>query len=79
MGGEELELLIAFLRQLGRDEGLDKAFTRYNINIILGPAESPITVLAAAAGKFFSFKCIFSFFSLQIRVIFDEPDPRIFE
>ncbi|KAJ9165614.1 Amidase family protein [Coniochaeta hoffmannii] len=48
--GSTLEDLIAQLRRLGRDEGIDQVFRDYDINILVGPVESQISLFAAAAG-----------------------------
>ncbi|KAJ2898783.1 hypothetical protein MKZ38_003653 [Zalerion maritima] len=68
----EIDGLVKLMRRLGRDEGVDKAFEKYDINIILGPAESPITTVAAAAGMFHFFLTPFLYPTLQPRVSFSE-------
>lgn len=37
-------------RRLGRTDGLDKVFERYGIDMVIAPGDSPLCVLAAAAG-----------------------------
>jgi len=34
----------------GREKGIDALFKKYDINIVIGPAESAMTAFAAAAG-----------------------------
>jgi amidase len=38
------------LRDVGRTRGIDAALAKYNIDVIIGPAESGLTELASAAG-----------------------------
>ena len=37
-------------RFVGKDRGIDKTFKQYDINVLVGPAESSIIQFAAAAG-----------------------------
>ncbi|UKZ57436.1 hypothetical protein TrVGV298_011293 [Trichoderma virens] len=41
---------VAHLEKFGRDEGIDKIFHEYDINIVIGPLESPLYYFAAACG-----------------------------
>ncbi|PTB50725.1 hypothetical protein M431DRAFT_511647 [Trichoderma harzianum CBS 226.95] len=41
---------VAHLKKLGRDEGIDKIFNEYDINVVMGPLESPLYYFAAACG-----------------------------
>ena len=43
-------LLLEHARSVGKDRGLDETFKKYDINVLIGPAESSITQFAAAAG-----------------------------
>lgn len=47
---ERFDKLVADVRNIGKTEGLDKSFQQYDIDVIIGPAESPLTTFAAAAG-----------------------------
>lgn len=40
------------LRRLGKTDGLEKTLRAYDIDAIIGPAESSLTELCAAAGTF---------------------------
>ncbi|KAH6609834.1 hypothetical protein Trco_003180 [Trichoderma cornu-damae] len=42
---------VSHLEKFGRDEGVDKMFQEYGINIIMGPLESPLYSFAAACGQ----------------------------
>ena len=42
--------LVEHARVTARDHGIDKVFEEYDINVLLGPAESTITHFASAAG-----------------------------
>lgn len=48
---EEYDETLKGIRKIGRDEGIDKALADYKIDVILGPADSPITKMASASGK----------------------------
>lgn len=47
---EEYNRLVEHARYIARDSGIDKIFCEFDINIVLGPAESAITQFASAAG-----------------------------
>jgi amidase len=48
---EDREAYISHLTKSGRDEGVNKIFEEYGINIIMGPLESPLYYFAAACGS----------------------------
>ncbi|KAM0801933.1 amidase signature domain-containing protein [Usnea florida] len=50
MTSKEYDHLVEHARNVARGSGIDEVFREYDINIILGPAESAITQFAAAAG-----------------------------
>ena len=39
------------MRNVGRTQGIDATLAKYNIDVIIGPAESGLTGLSAAAGQ----------------------------
>jgi amidase len=43
------------LRKIGRDEGLDKAFNEHDLDIVIGPMDSPTCSLSMASGRSRSF------------------------
>lgn len=43
------------IRDVGRSRGIDHTLEEYNIDVIIGPAESALTAFAAASGKLTSF------------------------
>ncbi|CAD6586563.1 MAG: hypothetical protein ASARMPRED_002760 [Alectoria sarmentosa] len=47
---QRYRLLLGHARLIGRDRGIDETFKKYDINVLVGPAESPLTVFAAATG-----------------------------
>lgn len=47
---QRYRLLLDHARLIGRERGIDETFKKYNINVLVGPAESPLTVFAAATG-----------------------------
>ncbi|KAL6699633.1 amidase signature domain-containing protein [Trichoderma pleuroticola] len=47
---EDRENYVAHLKNLGRDEGIDKIFDEYGINVVMGPLESPLYYFAAVCG-----------------------------
>ncbi|PNP59590.1 hypothetical protein THARTR1_00763 [Trichoderma harzianum] len=50
MTPEDRENYVAHLKNLGRDEGIDKIFDEYGINVVMGPLESPLYYFAAVCG-----------------------------
>jgi amidase len=50
LSDSDYEKYTTHFRHAGR-EGIDKVFRDYDLNIIIGPSDSDITVLAAASGK----------------------------
>lgn len=47
---EKSRLLLEHARLIGRERGVDETFKRYDINVLIGPAESAMSTFAAAAG-----------------------------
>ncbi|KAK3186367.1 hypothetical protein K4F52_004905 [Lecanicillium sp. MT-2017a] len=47
---EELAAALLLARKVGRDEGIDKILKEYDIDVIIGPAESPMPTIACASG-----------------------------
>lgn len=50
MTSKEYDHLVEHARYIARDSGIDQIFKDYDINIVLGPAESAMTQFASAAG-----------------------------
>ncbi|KAF7720093.1 Uncharacterized protein PECH_001205 [Penicillium ucsense] len=46
----EVDSLIHHVRDVGRTRGIDKIFEEFNVNVIVGPAESGLTGFASATG-----------------------------
>ena len=42
--------LLEHVQSVGKDRGLDETFKQYDINVLIGPAESSLVQFAAAAG-----------------------------
>jgi len=40
------------LREIGRERGIDATLKKYDIDVILAPADSPATKFPSAAGNF---------------------------
>ena len=47
---EYLDAALTRARKIGRDEGIDKIFEEYDLDVIIGPADSAMVSLAAASG-----------------------------
>ncbi|MCJ1378434.1 hypothetical protein MMC17_001532 [Xylographa soralifera] len=47
---ENLDAALAHARKIGRTEGIDKILKEYNLDVIIGPAESSMTDMASASG-----------------------------
>ena len=47
---EDLDKALAHARRIGRDEGIDKILEEYDIDVIIGPADSKMPTIAAASG-----------------------------
>ncbi|ATY58913.1 amidase family [Cordyceps militaris] len=47
---EELEEALLLARKVARDEGIDKILREYDLDVIIGPAESPMPTIACASG-----------------------------
>ena len=52
---EQREAYVKKLREVGRTRGVDETLNRYNIDVIIGPAESNLAEVAAASGTHLSF------------------------
>lgn len=50
MTSKEYNNLVKHARYIARDSGVDHIFREFDINIVLGPAESAMTKFASAAG-----------------------------
>lgn len=48
---EEYEKTLSHMRQWGRDKGIDHILKEYNVDVIIGPADSELTQFSAASGK----------------------------
>lgn len=48
---EQYESHLRNIREIGRVKGIDKALGEHGIDVIIGPADSQVTKIAAAAGK----------------------------
>lgn len=48
----QLDGLVNHARFVGREKGIDALIKKYDINVVIGPAESSITVFAAVAGTY---------------------------
>jgi hypothetical protein len=51
MTPEEREEAIAHVRDVGRTRGIDETLAKYDIDVILGPADCSLSSLAAASGQ----------------------------
>lgn len=47
---EEYGRNLSYLREMGREKGIDLALKRYGVDVILGPIDSTISSLATASG-----------------------------
>ncbi|KAJ5083647.1 hypothetical protein N7456_013074 [Penicillium angulare] len=47
---EEYDRNLSYLREMGREKGIDLALERYGVDVILGPIDSTISSLATATG-----------------------------
>jgi amidase len=43
---------LANVRSLGQAKGIDKILAEYELDVLIGPADSQFTKIAAAAGKY---------------------------
>ena len=50
MTSDEYYRLVEHARYIARDSGIDKTFKEFDINVVIGPAESAMTQFASAAG-----------------------------
>lgn len=51
MTTEEYEASLHYIRHMSKEEGIDKALSKYDIDVIIGPGDSFMSTLASAAGK----------------------------
>jgi amidase len=49
--GSDQEAYVNKLREIGRTKGINKTLQDYDIDVIIGPAESGLTQLSSAAGR----------------------------
>lgn len=49
---DQLDGLVSHARTVGREKGIDTLFKKHDINVLIGPAESSMTVFAATAGTY---------------------------
>ncbi|RDW76971.1 amidase signature (AS) enzyme-5 [Coleophoma cylindrospora] len=47
---ENYQKSLQYIRRMSRDEGIDKTLAQYDIDVIIGPADSFLSTLASAAG-----------------------------
>lgn len=52
LSAETLDAALKYARDVGRTRGIDKILKEYEIDVIIGPAESSMTDLAAASGSY---------------------------
>lgn len=50
MSSEDYDRHLAHLRQVARDEGVDRVLSTYGVDVILGPTDSGLTSIATAGG-----------------------------
>lgn len=58
MTTEEYDETMKFVRQVSRDEGIDHILKKYGCDVIIGPADSPMTYLAASSGTLLALRNI---------------------
>jgi hypothetical protein len=51
MSDAEHKVLLAETRSVGREQGIDKTLKDFDIDVIIGPADSSVNLIIAAAGK----------------------------
>ena len=51
------------VRDTGRTKGIDRVLEKYSIDVIIGPADSQLTKIAAAAGDLFLYVVKFNILS----------------
>lgn len=54
MNKDKYENLLAHARSISRDKGIDMTLMKYDIDVLIAPADSPFNLLVSAAGKFSS-------------------------
>ena len=47
---QHLDAALAHARDVGRTKGIDKILKEYNLDVVIGPAESSMTDIASASG-----------------------------
>lgn len=50
MTAEDTKAAIAHARKVGREEGIDHTLSKYNVDVILGPADSELANICSASG-----------------------------
>jgi amidase len=48
---EDYQKSLAYIKRMSKEEGIDKTLAQYDIDVIIGPADSFLSSLAAAAGE----------------------------
>jgi amidase len=51
MTPEDYKTSLNYIKRMSTVEGIDKTLAQYDIDVIIGPADSFLSSLAAAAGK----------------------------
>lgn len=51
MSSEEYDRHLAHLRQVARNEGVERVLSTYGVDVILGPTDCGLTTIATAGGK----------------------------
>lgn len=67
MPKEKYDRLLAHSRSVGREKGIDATLAKYNIDVIIAPADSAFNLLVSAAGNvhpFSSLPCSLSWLAL---------------
>lgn len=60
MSSADYQTSLEYIKRMSKEEGIDKTLAQYNIDVIIGPADSFLSTLAAAAGKL----CFFGIFGI---------------
>lgn len=51
MSNETHAALVAEMRSTGREQGIDKTLKEFDVDVIIGPADSSVNLIIAAAGR----------------------------
>lgn len=51
MNSADHQTSLKYIKRMTKEEGIDKALAQYNIDVIIGPADSFLSTLAAVVGK----------------------------